>query len=83
MLRKTGGTSDDYLPPVFNCPEADLVRTHKLSYAMNVIVGVVPENELDFAPPPRAVVFRPPPPRPAPPVPPPDDGLAMGSTPLS
>ena len=60
MVRKTGGTSDDYLPPVFNCPEADMVRTHKLSYAMNVIVGVVPENELDFAPPPRAQL-RPPP----------------------
>ncbi len=60
MTRRSGGTSDDYLPPVFNCPEADLVRTHKLSYAMNLVVGVVPEIELRFAQPPRAQL-RPPP----------------------
>src|SRR5688500_14572174 len=42
MVRKTGGTSDDALPAVFNCPEADQVMTHKLSYAMNLIVGIVP-----------------------------------------
>jgi prepilin-type processing-associated H-X9-DG protein len=60
MVRKAGGTSDDFLPGVFNCPEAEQLMSHKLSYAMNVIVGIVPENELQFASPPRAQT-RPPP----------------------
>jgi prepilin-type N-terminal cleavage/methylation domain-containing protein len=60
MVRKAGGTSDDFLPLVFNCPEADQLFTHKLSYAMNVIVGIVPQNELDIGPRPRAQT-RPPP----------------------
>ena len=60
MVRKAGGTSDDFLPAVFNCPEAEQLFTHKLSYAMNVIVGIVPENELQIGPRPRAQT-RPPP----------------------
>jgi prepilin-type N-terminal cleavage/methylation domain-containing protein/prepilin-type processing-associated H-X9-DG protein len=54
MLRRTGGSSDDFLPEVFNCPEADQIIAHKLSYAMNVVAGVVPDSELAFASPPRA-----------------------------
>ncbi len=49
MVRSTGGTTDDFLPAVFNCPEADQVFTHKLSYAMNLVAGVVPEEEIEVS----------------------------------
>lgn len=54
MTRGGAGNSDDYISPIFNCPEAEQVFTHKLSYAMNVIVGIVPRSELSLGSPPRA-----------------------------
>ena len=54
MIRHADGSSEGFLPPVFNCPEADLVMTHTLSYAMNVVAGIVPQSEMDVSTPPRA-----------------------------